>query len=223
MIDAELNNQLLDIDIMGSWMEIGMAVLALAAGFVMVYPIVKMIIINKLSSDKNWDPTCSRFREKNQKMQDSLAELRITLDCGRACLLQFHNGGTYLDGTSIKKFSLTHESCDVGVFETYRERQDTLMTQHLDVLSILSESDAGPRLVNDLNDSSFKRQLENTGALIFSLYPVKSVKNGKTTGMILVEWTDWNKIEHLSDDIIILSMEEGSRKIEPHLYEGRNV
>jgi len=221
LINADLNNKFWNIDIMGSWMEMGMAILALFAGFVMVYPIVKMIVTKKLY--KKWNPTCNHFREKNQKIQDSLAELRITLDCGRACLLQFHNGGTYLDGTSIKKFSLTHESCDIGVSETYRERQDTLMTQYLDLLSILSENDACPRLVNDLTDSSFKRQLENAGSVIFALYPVKNVRDNNTVGMILIEWTDWNKMEHIGDDIIILSMEEGSRKIEPYLHRGRNV
>jgi len=218
---TELNNRFWDIDIMGSWMEMGMAALALIAGFIMVYPIIRMIIIKRIS--KNWNPTCNHFREKNQKIQDSLAEMRIVLDCGRACLLQFHNGGTYLDGASIKKFSLTHESCDVGVSETHKERQDTLMTQYLDLLGILSENDACPRLVNDLKDSSFKRHLENTGSLVFALYPVKSVRDNNTIGMILTEWTDWNKVEHISDEVIIMSIEEGSRKIEPHLHEGHNA
>jgi hypothetical protein len=221
VIPTDLNNRLLDIDIMGSWMEIGMAFLALLAGCVMVYPIARTILRQRLYNNNKWNPTCTDFREHQQKIQDSLAEIRLRLDCGRTCLLQFHNGGTYLDGSGIKKFSLTHESSDVGVSETSKDRQDMLMTQYLDLLGELSENDPYPRLVFEMPDSIFKRHLESAGTEIFSAYPVKNLKTGTTVGLILSEWIDHVKIESLGDEDICYTIEECVRKIEPHMRGGK--
>ncbi len=220
-VPVDLNNRLMDIDIMGSWMEIGMAFLALLAGCIMVYPIARTVLRQRLHN--KWNPIGEEFREHQQKIQDSLAEIRLRLDCGRTCLLQFHNGGTYLDGSGIKKFSLTHESSDLGVSETSKDRQNLLMTQYLDLLGELSEKDPYPRLVFEMSDSVFKRHLESTGTEIFSAYPVKSMKTGNTVGLILSEWTDHSKIESLSDEDICYTIEECVRKVEPHLRGGKNA
>jgi hypothetical protein len=46
-----------------------------------------------------------------------LTELRVKVDCARAQIVQFHNGEYFMDGISMKKLSLTHESLSKGVSE----------------------------------------------------------------------------------------------------------
>ena len=205
------------VDIMGSWVEFGMVMVALVAGMVIAFPVIKSFIIK--STQKRWNPLSETFREENQKIQDVLAEIRLKLNTGRTCLLQFHNGGTYLDGSGIKKFSLTHESCESGVSETSRDRHDVLMTHYLDMLSVISEKDSSPRLVSDLDDNIFRRHLESVGTTIFSIYPVTSLGSSRVVGMILAEWTEWEKIENVNDEDITSIIIDGSRRIEPHLQK----
>ena len=48
------------------------------------------------------------------EIHELLTELRVTTKCMRASILQFHNGDYFMDGISMRKFSVTHESSHKG-------------------------------------------------------------------------------------------------------------
>ena len=68
------------------------------------------------------------FWTVHSSIQESLTELRVKIDCARTQLIQFHNGGQFLDGMSMKRLSLTHESLANGVAGDQRRSQDLLMS-----------------------------------------------------------------------------------------------
>ena len=54
------------------------------------------------------------FWSIHSQVHETLTELRVMSDCARVHLVQFHNGEYFLDGISMKKLSLTHESLNKG-------------------------------------------------------------------------------------------------------------
>jgi hypothetical protein len=54
------------------------------------------------------------FIEIHTEIHELLTELRVTTKCMRASILQFHNGDYFMDGISMRKFSVTHESAHKG-------------------------------------------------------------------------------------------------------------
>ncbi len=57
----------------------------------------------------------NRIKEKHTQIHELLTEMRILSRTSRCLIFQFHNGGSFADGSSIKRFSVTHESVSVGV------------------------------------------------------------------------------------------------------------
>src|SRR4051812_24213923 len=56
-----------------------------------------------------------RSVNKNVRIRELLAELRVPYMADRVCLYQFHNGEYFHSGDSIMKCSLTHFVTRVGV------------------------------------------------------------------------------------------------------------
>lgn len=69
---------------------------------------------------KNWwkDRAIKKFERginQNMRVQQLLAEVRVTYSADRASLYQFHNGDYYHSGESIMKCSLTHFVTRTGI------------------------------------------------------------------------------------------------------------
>ena len=104
------------------WYEIGGIITAVIAGVgtALYYLINKgklgMILKERKAIKKqkvNLPDNC--FWKVHSGLHETLTELRVKTDCARAQIVQFHNTGEFLDGISMKKLSLTHESLDKGV------------------------------------------------------------------------------------------------------------
>jgi hypothetical protein len=214
-----VDNNIADIDIMGSWMEIGMAVAAIAVGVFMSVPVIRSIIKNK--KRKLFAPNSKNYRNVHTRVHEYLTELRTKIHSDRTLLLQFHNGGQFLDGTSMKKFSLTHESCTVGTSETDNCRQDILTSTFIEMLDLLSKNNSQVRLTGDLPDCHFKRHLESNHTLFYSIYPIKDARKVLVVGCLLSEWCNWDDIEKIDDEVIISEIPEYSQYIESQLAMGR--
>lgn len=66
-------------------------------------------IKEKLFSNKK-KKECKQYWNIHSEIHEILTELRIRTDAARAQIIQFHNGEYFMDGVSMKKMSLTHES-----------------------------------------------------------------------------------------------------------------
>ena len=80
------------------------------------------------------------FAEQHSRIHEMLTELRLVTRASRCLIFQFHNGGSFADGTSIKRFSVTHESNDSTVSSILIESQDVLLTRYMELVRILDDS-----------------------------------------------------------------------------------
>jgi len=214
------DNSVGEIDIIGSWVEIGMACTALVAGVVLAIPLIKYVWRNKYKKNKCiWKelPTSDKFVRLHTKIHEYLTELRVVGDAARTQVMQFHNGGKFLDGSSMKRFSLTHESCRTGVSATRQERQDVILTMFSEMLEIVTANDCNPTLTSNLPDCHFKRHLESNHVIMFSIVPIRNSTGMSIIGCLSIEWCSWMKADEVIEEDIVPMMEEKRRYIEAEL------
>ena len=137
------------------------------------------------------------FWKVHTVLHETLTELRLKTDCARAQIVQFHNTGEFLDGISMKKLSLTHESLDKGVSSEMSVKQNLLLSMCVEGLMLLLEDDSKIYIVDTLEDSWCKQLLENSNVVAFSFLPLK--KYGQAIGYVMVQWCSWNKADNVDE------------------------
>lgn len=130
-------------------------------------------------------------------LHETLTELRLKTDSARAQIVQFHNTGEFLDGISMKKLSLTHESLDKGVSSEMSVKQNLLLSMCVEGLMLLLEDDSKVYIVDTLDDSWCKQLLENSNVIAFSFLPLK--KYGQAIGYVMVQWCSCNKADNVDE------------------------
>ena len=197
------------------WYEIGGIITAVIAGIstAFYYLINKgkigMLLKEKRESKKqivNLPDNC--FWNVHTVLHETLTELRIKTNCARAQIVQFHNGGEFLDGISMKKMSLTHESLDKGVSSEMPLKQELLLSMCVDGLMLLQSDDAQVYKVDELEDSWCKQFMENSNVVAFSFLPIK--KYGQAVGYVMVQWCSWKHADG-ADEIEVSEYIENAR------------
>jgi hypothetical protein len=212
-----MDNQFFTVDVFGSWAEVGMVMAAIVAGFLMIYPMIKSRRKNLCKSWSKQAPTSKSFLSMHSRIHEYLTELRVVLDGCRTLVCHFHNGGEFLDGTSMKKFSLTHESTNPGVSDVRLDSQDVLLTLYVELLEHVVRNDPKPVMVNDLPDCHWKRVLESQQVVLFSLIPLHDVSGAVITGFLCTEWCSLSKADEVTDDVVEFEVREKSRLIQVEL------
>ena len=119
----------MDISYWDELFALGISLAALVAGFFTYF--IRKKIKNRTKSKDIISPVLDfpeKFWNVHTKILESVTELRVRLDCARVHLVQFHNSGTFLDGISMKKMSLTHESLENGMSSEMSIKKDLLLT-----------------------------------------------------------------------------------------------
>jgi hypothetical protein len=171
------------------WVNTGIAIAATLGGIATGYAYIKKKItqgktehIIDISDPKD---------QKHTNIHELLTALRFQMDASRAQIAQFHNGGKFLEGSPMKRFSVSHESCGFGVSMEYPYMQSVLVTIFWDVVELLKENNAKIRLTKQLNsDSSLKIYNESKNIEAFAILPLK--KEELFVGYVKVEWNDKN-------------------------------
>jgi len=200
-----------------TWFEIGGIVVAALAGIMtgfyylvnkgkigMLLKERKAVKQQKLSLPNN----C--FWDVHTVLHETLTELRLKTNCARAQIVQFHNTGEFLDGISMKKLSLTHESLDKGVSSEMSVKQNLLLSMCVEGLMLLLEDDSKIYIVDTLEDSWCKQLLENSNVIAFSFLPLK--KYGQAIGYVMVQWCSWNKADNV-DEVEMSEHVENARNL----------
>ena len=212
-------NNFMSIDILGSWMEVGMVLAAVGVGCMMIFSMIGKM---KRKNKKRIHPNSPMFRETHSRIHELLTETRVRLSADRAVVLQFHNGGEFIDGTSMKKMSSTHESCQMGVSETIANRKDVLLSPFIEMLDMISDGrESRIEATSNLPDCHFKRHLESNHTLVFSIYPIKGVKNLVISGAFLLEWCNWDRADMIDDDEVSVIIPQTVRYIEGQLLNNK--
>ena len=131
------------------------------------------------------------------EIHEVLTELRVLTDSARAQVIQFHNGEYFMDGVSMRKFSITHESLEKGIESDANRIKGVLCSMFIPLLNLVLEDAPKIHYTVDLKNSYLKQYLESRSVEAFSVLPIK-IQN-QTTGFIMVQWCSALKAERIDE------------------------
>lgn len=137
------------------------------------------------------------FAEQHSRIHEMLTELRLVARASRCLIFQFHNGGAFADGTSIKRFSVTHESSDSTVSSILLESQDVLLTRYMDLVRVLDDSPNDILAVSSLPPSAFRSCLEINNVQYFSMSPLKCMDGLTPLGFLCCQWCSADQLDQV--------------------------
>jgi hypothetical protein len=135
------------------------------------------------------------FMVIHSEIHELLTELRVLTDAARTQVIQFHNGEYFMDGISMRKFSLTHESVEKGIESDGERVQGYLCSMFLPLLLLINENDPKIHFTVDLRDSYVKQYFESRNVEAFSVLPIRI--NNSITGFTMVQWCSGLKAEQI--------------------------
>ena len=201
------------------WFEIGAGAIALitgiATGFYYLVNKGKIKMLLKEKKGQSIDLPDNCFWGTHTRLHETLTELRVKTDCARSQIVQFHNGGEFLDGISMKKMSLTHESLDKGVSSELSNKQDVLLSLCVAGLNTLLEDEAIIHIVEDMEDSWCKQFYQSSNIVTLAFLPIR--KYGQAIGYVMVQCCSWNKADSIEDETVSKELEDARALIEVQL------
>ena len=133
----------------------------------------------------------------HSEIHELLTELRVLTDAARAQVIQFHNGEYFMDGVSMRKFSITHESLEKGIESDANRIKGVLCSMFIPLLNLVLEDAPKIHYTVDLKNSYLKQYLESRSVEAFSVLPIK-IQN-QTTGFVMVQWCSGLKAERIDE------------------------
>jgi hypothetical protein len=144
------------------------------------------------------DLTHDNFITIHSEIHELLTELRVMSDAARTQVIQFHNGDYFMDGISMRKFSLTHESVEKGIESDADRIQGLMCSVFLPLILAVVEDDPKVRFVADLKESYIKQYLHSRNVEAFSVLPIKIQNN--ITGFVVIQWCSEIKAEKIDKE-----------------------
>lgn len=212
---TESDNQFFNIDVFGSWMDVGLAVGMFVIGFAFVF---KSILGLRKSRG------CSPFKQQSiavhSRVHEQLTELRVLTGAGRAQICMFHNGGTFESGSSMKKFSVTHESLALAIESTLQKKKEMVVSAFTHLIEHVSKDDPSPLIVNQMEDSFWKSFLISQRVLMTCNLPIFCQAKGTIVGYLCLEWCSLKHMDDADDEKIQMEMEEKRSIVQALISEG---
>jgi hypothetical protein len=180
------------------WVSVGSGLTGVIAGMVAGVSYLK----NRFKSWKKQEEidaaitaaiTIDDIRRYGQ-VQEILTTLRNQCGADRIQILQFHNGGKFLDGSSMKRMSVTHESCSNGVAYEYMHLQAVLATLLWEKIELVKKDEPQVHLVKNLSESNLRTYCRSKGTEAFAVLPIH--KDALVIGFINLDWLDEETAPH---------------------------
>ena len=179
-----------------TWFEVGLAASGIISGLIAGVFYAK----RKLSVEKRKEmeeasiggSNSSKFQAKHTIIHETLTDLRVKANACRARIGHFHNGGKFLDGTPMKKFSITHESCERGVPYDGANLQNILVTMFWDLVETMRQNDPRLHMTDSMRDGYFRSYNKSNGIVAYAILPI--MKEDLFVGFIELEWFEPNKL-----------------------------
>lgn len=137
----------------------------------------------------------SNFKQ-DAHINEILTEFRLLTNACRSSVIQFHNGDYFYNGSPILRFSMTHESCYMGIKRNINQIQNYYLSAYYQLIELVEK----PFNIYEtllLNESNFKGLMEFNNTINFVLLPIKCPKNVNIIGLILLEWCVLHKSESI--------------------------
>jgi len=200
------------IDTFDSWLEIGMAITAIVGGIaIFLFPYLVKQVGKSSPPDGTGYPADFNW-SIHSKLNERLTELRVQNDCARTQIVQFHNSGNFLDGISMKKMSLTHESLANGTSSEMETKKDLLLSLCVEGLTLLKEDNPELYVVDQLEESWCKKFMQASNVISFSFLPIR--KRKEISGYVMCQWCSWNKTDNVEEKEMSSFLESARDSIE---------
>ena len=202
-----------DIDLirevsMNHWVEFGMAISLIGVGYI-VGLVKKQFLLKKKSLTVSWST--------HSQIHELLTELRVKIDAARAQIVQFHNGEYFMDGISMKKLSLTHESLSKGVSEEADKTSNVLISLFTPLMEKVLKNDAEVYRTIDDENSICKRIMMANNTIAYAVLPLK-FKNA-ISGYIIIDWCSEAKAKRINLDDVTQFLTEARDYTEVYLKD----
>lgn len=170
------------------WINIGAAIVGLIGGMLASVTYLKnRIVFWKKQEEIDAAITVDDIRRYGQ-VQEILTTIRNSCDADRVQILQFHNGGKFLDGSSMKRMSVTHESCSYGVAYEYMHMQAVLATLLWEKIEMVKKDEPQIHIVKNLSESTLRTYCRSKGTEAFAVLPIR--KDTLVIGFVNLDWLD---------------------------------
>jgi len=120
------------------------------------------------------------------EIHELLTEIRVQSKAMRVSVLQFHNGEYFMDGISMRKFSITHESSHKGYISQSLKFKNVLCSLFIPLLNKVIENKSTIHHVDAMSESYAKHFFQDENISHYSCLPLKN-KN-TNIGFILLQW-----------------------------------
>ena len=179
------------------WLDSGSAVVGTLGGIILgIIYFTKKYKEMREKKEQNSLNLTAIDNYKHNTINELLTSLRFQLNADRVQVAQFHNGGKFLEGSSMKRFSVTHESCRPGISMESVNLHNILVSLFWCMINMLKEDNAKVRLTRALPEqSSLKTYNESKNIEAFSVVPIK--KEELFVGFVRAEW---NSLHDIPDD-----------------------
>lgn len=187
----------MDTNTIRGWIEIFAALLGVLTAAAGLYVALKPIFryFRKRTAVKREET----FNHVNMRISDMISELRMKTKASRVSLTQFHNGGKFADGSSMRRMSISHQSCDPKIGSTMQFRQDVLVSRFVEIIQQLRENNTSIRTTDSLFESNTKKFYELHDTMAFSILPLFCNDSLVVYGYITIEWCDLDTLDHVDD------------------------
>jgi len=173
------------------WIELGIAVaVAISASIWKLWP--KKIY---KEDDMDW--------KIHTDIHEQLTELRVLSYAARAQLIRFHNGEYFMDGVSMRKLSLTHESLARGISAESDKKTNLLISLFSPLIEKIINNSAEMYFTTSEKEGFHKSFLEISNINSFMVLPVKYKNN--INGYLMLQWCSPNKTKKALNDIVQIS------------------
>ena len=117
------------------------------------------------------------------ELSDFLDDIREKYEFDRGAIYQFHNGGKFFNGISMKKYSLTFESTSPGIVRVKEMNQNVFVTEHPVLMKHINSKDFFMVNSDDKALDYMRDKIEELGLLQIITVPMRTL-NGSLLGFI---------------------------------------
>jgi len=165
-------------------------------------------------------PKSDNFLSIHNEIHELLTELRVITKSMRASIIQFHNGEYTMDGISMRKFSVTHESTHKGYTSQVNKLKSSLCSMFIGLLNHVVDNKNLIYSTSALPESFVKSFFEDENICNYACLPLKN--KGMNVGFILIQWHDDFAPKHEEHDVYMKHFDSIKDSIEIQLSHQRN-
>lgn len=198
-----------------NWTDFGKVTVGIVTAIIIAIPTFVVIFSNMKKRASQELTYTKNFWITHNAIHEAMTELRIKTDCGRAQIIQFHNGGYFTEGVSMQKMTLTHESTNIGVSSEFSGKNDLLLTMFIPLLYEIKKNIGCFRLTAHHEPSHSKQYLQACGCLGYTILPIRN--GGTIVGYITCQWCSWDKVDAVNDELVNLQIQETRDRVEVFL------